>query len=430
MRRAGVIKLEYQPEELQYLVSSDDIEELLADYASTHDVSEAYMKEFERYVWQFMKFVKIGRLESGSRIKAPSTKEEYVISREVLVEYVKALIKAGYSNSSLTKRLQVVIIVLRRLGVSEVFVDVLREPLRRANTARRIEQEGNTPSLTLEDAREFFRRLEVLFKMMRLKKKQYVKSLAFAILLFSTGRRVSEVVQIKVHDIDFEAHSIRIPASNTKEGKLLKIGSGERIVFMTKEAEYVLKYYIKINSKEIKRQQGYLFMQPGKKSLKDTFLHKIIKKSRDLEDLGANLNFIISDGLHRFELKYFRKLFIQEWERQAERCNLLNERVLTAARKITGHRPLNDVHRTNYAKITEKETWKYYKELYYDLSVLTQEQKRLVGLVEEKVVSKSAMLPKQISMVDMGTKTATSHQVTAIRTQTITPAMVYTALLN
>jgi len=50
MRRAGVIKLEYWPDEARYKFSSDDIEQLLADYASTHNVSEAYMMEFERYV--------------------------------------------------------------------------------------------------------------------------------------------------------------------------------------------------------------------------------------------------------------------------------------------------------------------------------------------------------------------------------------------
>ncbi len=311
MRRAGVIKLEYQPEELRYVFTSEDVEQLLADYASTRDVSEAYMKEFERYVWQFLKFVKTGRLESGSRIKAPSEREEYVISREVLVEYVKALNREKYSNSSLTKRLQAVVIVLRRLGVSEVFVDVLKGPLRQANIARKIEQEENTPSLTLEDAREFFRRLELLFKLGRLKKKQYIKALAFAMLLFSTGRRVSEVVQIKVDDIDFKTHTIRIRASQTKEGKLLGI-EGHKIVFMTREAEYVLKYYLRLNDDEIRRQEGYLFMKPGKRSLKDTFLHKIIKKSKDLEYLGANLNFIVSDGIHRFEPKYFRKLFTQE----------------------------------------------------------------------------------------------------------------------
>jgi len=91
MRREGVIQLKYQPEELKYVFTSEDIEQLLADYALTHDVSEAYMKEFERYVWQFLKFVKTGRLESGSRIKAPLKREEYVISQEVLIEYVKAL---------------------------------------------------------------------------------------------------------------------------------------------------------------------------------------------------------------------------------------------------------------------------------------------------------------------------------------------------
>ncbi|WP_240912180.1 site-specific integrase [Thermococcus sp. M39] len=259
-------------------------------------------------------------------------------------------------------------------------IDVLRDPLRRANTARRIEQEENTPTLTVNDAREFFRRLEVLFQLKRLSRKRYIKAIAFALLLFATARRVSEVVQIKVSDIDFETHTIRIPVSQTKEGKLLGAKLGKKIAFMTREAEYVLRYYIKANKDEIKRQQGYLFMMPGKRNLKDTFLHKIIKESRELGDLGA-LDFVVSDGVNRFELKHFRKLFIQEWERRAEKQGMLNERVLVAVRKITGHRPQSDVHRTNYAKITSQEIWEYYKKLYYDIEVLTKGQKEMFRIV-------------------------------------------------
>ncbi|NJE10944.1 tyrosine-type recombinase/integrase [Thermococcus sp. MAR1] len=387
MRRTGLIRLEYRPEELQYLISSDDVEEMLADYASSHSISETYRKELERFVWQFLRFVKTGRLESGNRIKAPTNREEYVVSRRVLVEYVRALIRAGYANSSMTKRLQAVILLLRMMGVSEVLIDALKDPLRKVNTARKIEQEENTPDLTLEDAREFFKRLELLFQLGRLKEKQYAKALAFALLLFSTGRRVSEVVQLRIDDIDFETHAIKLPAARTKEGKLLGI-EGHKIVFMTREAEYAVKYYLELSGDEIRRRDGYLFMRPGKRSLKDTFLHKIAKKSRNLEDLGANLNFITSDGLHRFEIKYFRKLLIQEWERRAEEKGMNNEKVFGAVRKLTGHRPSNDVHRTNYARISVQELWKYYRELYYDISVLTEGQKRMIGILPRKTASK------------------------------------------
>ncbi|ALM76059.1 tyrosine-type recombinase/integrase [Thermococcus barophilus] len=378
------IPLRYRPEELQYVIYSDDVEELLADYASSHNLSEAFQKELERFVWQFFEFTKTRKLKSGVKIKAPQKREEYVVSREVLIRYVSALFEAGYSSSSIAKRLQTVILVLRRLGVPEVWIDVLRRPMKEVNVARKIEQEENTPILTLDDAREFFRRLELLFKLKRLPKKRYIKAIAFSLLLFATGRRVSEIVQIKVQDIDFESHAIRIPANQTKEGKLLKLSAGERIVFMTHEAEMVLMYYLKANKDEIQRQQGYLFMTPNKRSLKDTFLHKIVKMSRTLVDEEANLDFVVSDGIHKFKLKYFRKLFIQEWERQTEKRGMMNDRVLVAARKITGHRPANDVHRINYAKLSLLEVWGYYKELYYNLSVLTEEQRKMLGIMCKK----------------------------------------------
>ncbi|ASJ07391.1 hypothetical protein A3L08_08705 [Thermococcus pacificus] len=160
--------------------------------------------------------------------------------------------------------------VLRNFGMPESLIDVLKRPKREANIARRIEQEGNTPSLDIEDAREFFKRLEMPFQLGELNETQYIKAVAFALLLFATGRRVSEIVQVRAQDIDFKTHTIRILVSQTKEGKIQKITSGERIVFVTKETEAVLRFYLEINKKEIEGQDGYLFMTPGKRSLKDT----------------------------------------------------------------------------------------------------------------------------------------------------------------
>ncbi|HIH73368.1 MAG: hypothetical protein PWP49_135 [Thermococcaceae archaeon] len=385
-----LVQLQYQPDNLRYLIKSSDIEELLADYASTHKLSEASRKEFERFVWQFLGFVKDGRVVFGGKIKAPQDNEEYVISREVLIGYVNALMETGYSNSSIVKRLQAVILVLRRLGAQEVLIDVLRAPLRRANEGRKKEQEANTPTLQLEDAREFFRRLELLFQLRRLPMKRYIKAIVFALLLFSTGRRVSEIAQLRMSDIDFETHSIIFSANQTKEGKLRGVKSGVTIAFMTQEAEKALRFYIENNRDEILKQDGYLFIKPGKKSLKDTFLHKIIQMSREIGDPEVNLNFVVSDGIHRFNLKFFRKLFIQIWERQAEKEGIFNDRVLAVARKITGHRPSNDVHRTNYAKISPQEMWEYYRELYYDISVLTPSQREMLGIIEENKKEKES----------------------------------------
>lgn len=381
----NVVVLRYRASSARYVIRSDDIEELLADYLSTHRISREFQKEIERYVWQFFEFTKTGHLKRGSKISPPSRREEYVVSREILEKYVVKLAQLEYSSSSIVKRLQVIVMVLRRMGIPESVIDVLKHPMKEANVARRIEQEENTPSLEVDDAREFFKRLELLFKMGMLPEKRYIKALTFALLLFATGRRVSEIIQVRVQDIDFKKHTIRIPASHTKEGKLQKVTSGEKIVFMTREAEAALRYYLEKYGEDVKRQNGYLFMTPGKKSLKDTFLHKIIKMSGEFEDIGLNLDFIISDGFHEFKPKYFRKLFIQLWERRASELRLMNEKVLAAVRKLTGHRPLTDVHRINYAKITMHELWEYYEKLYYDISVLTEEQKRMVVLKDKKL---------------------------------------------
>lgn len=384
MDEETITTLRYRTSNSKYRIYSNDVEELLADYVSSHRISIGFQNEIERFVWQFFNFVQTGRLEKGNKIKPPVENGEYVVSREVLDRYVRALVNSGYSSSSITKRLQVVEIVLRNFGMPESLIDVLKRPKREANIARRIEQEENTPSLSIEDAREFFKRLEMLFQLGELNETRYIKAVAFALLLFATGRRVSEVVQVRAWDIDFKTHTLRIPVSQTKEGKIQKITSGERIVFMTKETEAVLRFYLETNKKGIEGQNGYLFMTPGKRSLKDTFLHKIIKMSREFEEQEANLDFITSDRIHRFKLKYFRKLFIQLWEQRAEDMGLMNEKVLMVARKLTGHRPLNDVHRVNYGKITLPELWKYYHKIYYNLSVMTPRQKQMFGIVKNE----------------------------------------------
>ena len=82
-------------------------------------------------------------------------------------------------------------------------------------------------------------------------------------MLYATGVRVSELVNIKVDDIDFNNRRIRI----------LGKGNKERIVYYGEYAEEILKEYI--NSRE-KNKENYLFMNSKGNKLTDRGVRYII----------------------------------------------------------------------------------------------------------------------------------------------------------
>ena len=82
-------------------------------------------------------------------------------------------------------------------------------------------------------------------------------------MLYATGVRVSELVNIKVDDIDFNNRRIRI----------LGKGNKERIVYYGEYAEEILKEYI--NSRE-KNKENYLFMNSKGNRLTDRGVRYII----------------------------------------------------------------------------------------------------------------------------------------------------------
>ncbi|NJE11885.1 site-specific integrase [Thermococcus sp. LS2] len=368
------IWLRYKDNNVKYKFTSEDIEELLADH--TKELSESSRKEIERYIWQFLHFTKTKKLVKGKNPKAPEKIEVYEVSEDILREYVDALSRAGYGESAKLKRMRYVKMMLRLLGAPAKVIEVLDVPLRKTKDAWIAKLEDDTPDVTIEDAREFFARLEKLFESGKLSESRYVKAVVFALLLFSTGRRVSEVAQITADMINIKLHQVKFEASKTKEGRLRNATGYFKIAFLTREAELALKFYLTKYREEIEKRGGYLFIHQNKKYFKDTFLHKIIKENREI------MKFEVSDGIHEFEPKFFRKIFAQEWRRQAEAKGIANDRVLTAGRKIMGHSPVRDVHNMHYDALRISELWKYYKHLYYDLRVLTPKQRKLFGIDE------------------------------------------------
>lgn len=87
-------------------------------------------------------------------------------------------------------------------------------------------------------------------------------------LLYATGLRVGELVNIKLNDIDFFNMSI----------KVLGKGSKERYVFYNDVCDAVLKDYLKVRKKIIKKEQDYLLLNDKGTKISEAKVRKIIKE--------------------------------------------------------------------------------------------------------------------------------------------------------
>lgn len=86
-------------------------------------------------------------------------------------------------------------------------------------------------------------------------------------LLYATGLRVGELVNIKIKDIGFGAQSI----------KVLGKGSKERYVFYNNTTKEVLKKYLVVRKKLQKKENDYLLLNDKGTPIKEASVRKIIQ---------------------------------------------------------------------------------------------------------------------------------------------------------
>lgn len=391
--------LKYNPGNVIYKVTKTELERYIKNYVSSKGTrrSSATVKEVGRIVWQFAEFIRTGDLKIGSnrgrskfKLEPPKEDVEYIITTRKLERYVEEVM-ATYSSVAASKRLRIIKRVLKDLGMPERELRVLDRARMDADRAGKREQELKTPVLTIEDGREFLRRLERLHDYEAVNLQQYIKAIAFSIVGLTTGLRVSEIARLKLEHVDFENHQIILPTHLTKEGRLLNTKGGSKVVFLSREAEAVLKFYIENYRNRIEYYHGYLFVSNSStleagETKTTLFIHKIMQKSRKYGVAGANLDFQLKESPDiKFSVSYMRKLFIQVWDKRAQKLSLDGYMADMVVRKLTGHSPPSDVHKLHYQKITLSEMWKYYRKIYYGLSFLTERQKELFGLRKDKI---------------------------------------------
>ncbi len=160
-------------------------------------------------------------------------------TRDDIVDYIGRLKDNGYSAASVCRFISSVKGLCRFLIVEKLITDDPTEALRTPKQWERLPK-----ALSIDDIRKL---MDV-----ELKYTVFIRDSAMLELLYASGLRVSEIIAIRINDINFESGFLRVI------GK----GSKERIVPMNHRAgERIKKYMHELRPNLLKgRQSPYLFL--------------------------------------------------------------------------------------------------------------------------------------------------------------------------
>ena len=170
----------------------------------------------------------------------PEIGREYSsFTREDIVNYIGRLKDSGHSTASICRFISSVKGFCKYMVIEKVIADNPSETLRTPRQWERLPK-----ALSMEDTNKL---LET-----ELQSSMFIRDAAMLELLYSSGLRVSEVITIKVNDMNFEGGFLRVM------GK----GSKERVVPMNHRASKRIGKYMKELRPELLngRQSPYLFL--------------------------------------------------------------------------------------------------------------------------------------------------------------------------
>ncbi len=170
----------------------------------------------------------------------PETGRDYTsFTREDIVNYMGRMKDSGHSTASICRFISSVRGFCRYLVIEKIIDDNPSETLRMPRQWERLPK-----ALSMEDT---MRLLEA-----EVKSSMFVRDAAMLELLYASGLRVSEVITIKINDVNFEGGFLRVM------GK----GSRERVVPMNHRASERIRQYMQelrpllLNG----RQSAFLFL--------------------------------------------------------------------------------------------------------------------------------------------------------------------------
>ncbi|NJE02119.1 tyrosine-type recombinase/integrase [Thermococcus sp. JdF3] len=345
----------------RYGIPASEIERYLNEL-ELKDISEKHKKKQIQFLKEFL---------SVLPVLGQSSEQIYVVSAVTIEEYLEYLDslkgKDGQNLGYKVKKDRIATVrrFLTAVGINDPeIINRLKAVETELRRKWKMHVAMNTKTVTKEDIDNLFRALEDLFEDYEIKEEQYCKTLAFLLLLATTGRRKEEIARAHISWFDFEHNIIRLPHSATKVGRQLKEVEGFEILPLHPEARACLKMYTAKFKYAVEANDGYLFAVPTRKSENPTFFDALIKKHKSLR-----VKLIYSPGT--LTAGMFRKFFIQYWYEKGG-----NELIL---KKLVGHSP-STVHELHYARgLHHKKLFEEYNRVFGNVRFLTKKQRAMVS---------------------------------------------------
>lgn len=177
------------------------------------------------------------------------------VNKDTINKYLMNLYQKDYHKSSIARRLSSLRSFYNYLEKKKIvkknYFKLIKNPKKEYSLPKYVCEEDVEKMLSIPDARNVYGKRNLLIIQM----------------LYATGVRVSELVNIKINDINIKERTIRI----------LGKGDKERIVVFGNNTQEALKDYLKNGRWKLeKRKSEYLFLNKDGKKLSTRYIRKIL----------------------------------------------------------------------------------------------------------------------------------------------------------
>lgn len=166
--------------------------------------------------------------------------------------------------------------IIRRAGTVRQFYNFLQKENILTNNSNDIampKKNDHLPDVLSTDE------IEALFEQPDMKKKEGIRDRAMLEVMYSSGMRVSELLNLKLKQVNIDLGILKIIGKGNKE-RHVPIGDFAK--------EYLLKYLFEVRGKYDIYRSNYFFLNHFGKPLSRQYFWKIIKKYT--EDAGITIN--------------------------------------------------------------------------------------------------------------------------------------------
>ena len=210
---------------------------------SEHTI-KAYVRDVQDFFNFYQEYLNVNNLKIQS------------IDRTGIRHYLGKLFEDGLSSATVSRKLSSIKVLFKHLVNQDVLntnpAALIQSPKTRKKIPEVLSEKEITAILDNIETRDFYE----------------TRNKAILELFYSTGVRLSELVNINIRDIDFLK----------KEIKIIGKGAKERIVLLGERAIKTLQRYLKFRQKKYNKEEGPLFISNRKKRLSQSMIQVIVKK--------------------------------------------------------------------------------------------------------------------------------------------------------